>query len=289
MVDDVTADLFAKLMIECLGMSNLSLLVAATVGAIIIQSLARRCPKLRRRSQSAFKKRHVPLASSFLHVEETTERQRCCMVQTSSAIPGIAVRSVASGILFMAFFGTLWSDIGIGALHGWGWPWLLIVSVMIGIGLLIGGISLLLASRRLSNQVAEADIRRWRRTEFWFNMTFATEGLFIVVAGGICNALNRFDVFFPIMALIVGVHFFPLAALFQVKIYYLVGALFCLLAFITLLVVPESVKLGSQQITAQWVVLGFGAAMILWAVGLGLWLLGKKLLDLSEPTGAQKN
>jgi hypothetical protein len=55
---------------------------------------------------------------------------------------------------------------------------------------------------------------------------------------------------------------------------------------ITLLAVPESVKLGGQQITAQWVVLGFGAALILWGVGLGLWLLGKRLLALSKPTEA---
>jgi hypothetical protein len=91
------------------------------------------------------------------------------------------------------------------------------------------------------------------------------------------------------MALIVGVHFFPLAALFQVKTHYLVGALLCLLAIITLLVVPESIKLGGQQITAQWVVLGFGAALILWGVGLSLWLLGKRLLALSESPAASMN
>jgi hypothetical protein len=86
------------------------------------------------------------------------------------------------------------------------------------------------------------------------------------------------------MALIVGVHFFALAALFRVKIYYLVGAILCLLAIITLFAVPESVNFDGQQITAQWVVLGFGSAIILWGVGLGLWLLGKRLLTLSEAT-----
>lgn len=207
-------------------------------------------------------------------------------VPSSATIPSAAVRGVASGVLFMAFFGTLWADIGTGGLQGWGSPWLLIVSVIIGIGLLIGGISLLVASRRLSNQVAETDIRRWKRTQIWFGITFASEIVLIVVASVICNALNRFDLFFPIMAIIVGVHFFPLAALFEVKLYYLVGALLCLLAIITLFAVPESVSFGGQPITAQWVVLGFGAAIILWGVGLGLGMLGKRLLTLSEPTEA---
>lgn len=81
------------------------------------------------------------------------------MTQTSLTIPpGAAVRSIASGMLFMAFFGTLWASIGIGGLQGWGLLWPSIVAVLVGITLLIGGSSLLLASRRLSNQVAEADV-----------------------------------------------------------------------------------------------------------------------------------
>ena len=196
------------------------------------------------------------------------------------------MRGVASGVLFMAFFGTLWAGIGIGGLQGWGGLWLPILAVLVGIVLLVGGISLLLASRRLSNQVAEEDARRGGRTGLWFGITFASEILLIGVASRICNALNRFDLFFPIMAIIVGVHFFPLAALFQVKPYYLVGALLCLLAIIALLVVPESVTLDGQHITAQWVVLGFGAALILWGVGVGLWLLGRRLLTLPEPAEA---
>ncbi len=206
------------------------------------------------------------------------------MTQTSSTIPGFAVRGVASGVFFMAFFGTLWASIGVGGLQGWGGSWLSLVVVLIGIGLLLGGISLLLASRRLSNQGTNADAQQGRRTGIWFGSVFALEGIFIGVASVICNALNRFDLFFPIMALIVGVHFLPLAALFQVRAYYLVGTLLCLLSIITLFAVPERVQLGGQQLTAQWVVLGFGAAFILWGVGVGLWLLGRRLLALSEPS-----
>ena len=192
------------------------------------------------------------------------------------------MRGVASGVFFMAFFSTLWASIGIGGLQGWGELWLLIAVLLVGIGLLIGGISLFRASRQLPNQVAEADARQWKGRGIWFGVIFTSEGILIGVASGICNAINRFDLFFPIMALIVGVHFFPLAALFEVKVHYLAGALLCLLAIITLLVVPESIKPGGQQITAQWVVLGFGAALILWGVGVYLWLSGKRLLAPSK-------
>ncbi len=206
-----------------------------------------------------------------------------------STIPAGDIRGVASGVLFMAFFGTLWASIGIGGLQGWGGRWPVIGAVLIWLGLLLGGISLLLASRRLSNQVTEADAQHGKRTSIWFGLIFVTEGLFIGVASGICRAINRFDLFFPIMAIIVGIHFLPLAALFHVKSYYLVGALLCLLALITLLAVPQRVKLGGQQMTAQSVVLGFGAAVILWVVGVALGLLGKRLLAQAERTEAQTN
>jgi len=196
-------------------------------------------------------------------------------------IPQYALRGVASGVLFMAFFGTLWAGIGIGGLQGWGEPWLSVVVLLIGLGLLIGGIVLLLASRRLPSQAASADAPGDKRTNIWFGAIFAAEGLLIAIASVICNAINRFDLFFPIMAIIVGIHFLPLAALFQLKAYYLVGTLLCVLALLTF-AVPEHIRLGDQQITAQWVVLGFGAALILWAVGLGLCLLGQRLLALSS-------
>src|SRR5579872_3148827 len=110
------------------------------------------------------------------------------MAQTSSTFPGAAVRGVASGVLFMAFFSTLWAAIGIGGLQGWGGLWLPIVVVLIGIGLLLGGISLLLASRRLSDHVAQEDARQGRRRGTWFGIIFTTEGLLIAVAAVICNA-----------------------------------------------------------------------------------------------------
>lgn len=199
------------------------------------------------------------------------------MTQSSSVIPASAVRGVASGILFMAFFGTLWASIGVGGLQGWGEPWLSIVVLLVGLALLAGGIALLVASRHLPPQTAADDSQREKRTGIWFGSIFATEGLLIGVASVICNAINRFDLFFPSMAIIVGLHFLPLAALFEVKAYYLVGVLLCLLAAITLLAVPQQANLAGHAIMAQWVVLGFGAALILWGVGTGLWLLGNRL------------
>ncbi len=183
----------------------------------------------------------------------------------------------------MVFFSTLWASIGASGLQGWGGSWLTVVIVLIGIILAAAGFSLLFAARNLSDHVDEAAAQRGKRIGMWFGIVFGAEGLCIAIAAIICNAIHRFDLFFPIMSIIVGVHFFPLAALFEVKAYYIVGALFCLLALIALFLVPENARIGSQQITVPWVILGFGAAIILWCVGFGLCLLGRRLLTSHQP------
>lgn len=202
------------------------------------------------------------------------------MTQTSRAIPGAAVRGTASGVFFMAFFGTLWAYTGIMGLHGWGVPLLLVTAVAIGIALFIGGFSLIRASRELTNQVSKTDLRYGKRTSFWFNIIFAAEGLAIAITIAVCNATRHPELIPVVIALIVGVHFFPLAPLFQVRLYYFTGTLFCLLAIMTWLCVPTKVTLGEHQINTFMSVVGFGSALILWGTGLAIWLMGRRLLGI---------
>ncbi|WP_245645132.1 DUF7010 family protein [Peribacillus loiseleuriae] len=190
------------------------------------------------------------------------------------------MRGTASGVFFMAFFGTLWAYTGIMGLQGWGVPLLLVAAVTIGIALFIGGVSLIRASRELTNQVSKTDLRRGKRTRFWFNIIFAAEGLAIAITIVVCNATCHSELIPPVIAIIVGVHFLPLAPLFQVRLYYFTGALLCLLAIITLLVVPAKVTLGEHQINAFMSVVGFGSALILWGTGLAIWLMGRRLLGI---------
>ncbi|WP_274310265.1 DUF7010 family protein [Solibacillus daqui] len=202
------------------------------------------------------------------------------MTQTSKTIPRSAVHGTAFGVFFMAFFGTLWAYTGIMGLQGWGVPLLLVATVTIGIALFIGGVSLLRASRELTEQVSKTDLKRGKRMMFWFNIIFTAEGLAIAITIAVCNATRHTELIPVLIAIIVGVHFIPLAPLFQVRLYYFTGALLCLLAIITLLFVPAKVTLGEHQINAFMSVVGFGSALILWATGLAIWLMGKRLLGI---------
>ncbi|MFJ7306332.1 DUF7010 family protein [Peribacillus frigoritolerans] len=183
-----------------------------------------------------------------------------------------AFRGSGIGVIFMAVFGTLWAGTGVMGLQGWGFPFVELAAIFVGIIMVIVGISLIHASQKMSNQVSEDGARRLKRIGFLFNMVFIAEGLLIGIAIAICNLINQTDLIPGVIAIIVGIHFLPLASLFQIRVYYATGVLLCLLALITWLNVPDTVMVGEHQILAPLSLLGFGCALILWATGLRLWL-----------------
>lgn len=188
------------------------------------------------------------------------------------------VRGTASGVMFMAFFGTVWADVGIGGLQVSGAIWLLILAILIGAILFFYGIALIRGSRNLSN----TNPRNSKNVNKWFNVVFATEFALIIIAAIVCNATAHFDWFFPIMAIIVGVHFFPLAYLFQVKAYYVTGMLLCLLTIVTLLFVPLKVSVGQHQINTWWTLVGLGSMLVLWITSLVILSMGRRLLRIAK-------
>ncbi|MBD2867579.1 DUF7010 family protein [Paenibacillus arenilitoris] len=147
-----------------------------------------------------------------------------------------------------------------------------------GAALIIGGVGLVRASRALPDAAATSDPRLGKSTRLRFNLIFAAEGAAIAVAIAVCDAIDRTDLIPIIIALIVGIHFFPLAPLFNVRMYHLTGALLCVVAIATWLVFPEKVTVSGHEIIAYMSIVGLDSALILWATGLYIWLMGRSLL-----------
>ncbi|MFF2091370.1 hypothetical protein [Paenibacillus sp. NPDC058174] len=214
------------------------------------------------------------------------------MDNSTSSIPGAAIRGTASGVIFMAFFGTFWAYTGVMGLQGWGTALLLIIAVAIGLVLFLSAASLIRASRKLANQGSKSDLRVSKMKGKKFYFIFAGEGVAIYIAVLLCNSLGRPELIPGIIAIIVGIHFFPLAPLFQVRLYYVTGALLCLLPIVTWLSFSQKVIIDGHEVVAYMAIIGLGSALILWATGLAVWLQGKSLLSAAaaqqsgKPVGA---
>jgi hypothetical protein len=189
------------------------------------------------------------------------------------------VKGSASAVIFLAFFGTLWAMVGINGLQGLDESVFFPIAILIGVGLVAGGIYLLRAAKRRIVPSASQVSQGRRATYKWFWIIFATELIAIVIAKVVVGMIQRPDLFVPLTLLIVGIHFFPMAALFRIKLYYWTGVLLCICVPLTLVAVPERLHFENLQITVWWVVLGFSAAIILWGSGFVQWFRGRKLLD----------
>lgn len=94
----------------------------------------------------------------------------------------------------------------------------------------------------------------------WFGIIFAAEGIGIGVGSGILVGLNLTEWIAPWVALLVGLHFFPLGYLLHLWLDYVLGAAILILILVTILSVPAE----------SWaLVLGLGTAFLLWLAGWG--------------------
>ncbi|MCL6633859.1 MAG: hypothetical protein K6T63_14660 [Alicyclobacillus herbarius] len=203
------------------------------------------------------------------------------MSERHPTVPREAVRNIASGVFFMAFFSLMWSSWGTGSLNGLGkWlPWVIVYFVFIV--LLAGAIVLMRRARHL-NRATHEQMREWSGTGKWFGRIFAAEGVLVVISVAVCVVTHRPDLIAPAVSLVVGLHFFPLARIFHLKLYYWTGAVICLVAFIGFFLVPDTVILGGYEVQARPAFVGLSTALILWFIGGYILGIGIKMLKIND-------
>ncbi len=108
----------------------------------------------------------------------------------------------------------------------------------------------------------------------WFGIIFAAEGIAIGAGSGILVGLELTEWIAPWVALVVALHFFPLARLLKLPLDYVVGMGILLLTLFTVVALR----------TDLWaVVLGLGTAFLLWLAGWGrLYVAQQALRNLAH-------
>lgn len=174
----------------------------------------------------------------------------------------------AAGALLLTLFGALWASSAAFVLGPRERAVLLSVVAIVGVALTAASVRLLRAAARLPADASEEARRRGRTRGRRFSAVFAVEFAAIALASGLLGTagLDRFIP--PVTALLVGVHFLPLGAVFGMGLYYLTGALITLVATIAVAAPLLGVTLGGAF--AWSVAVGLATAAILWATALAV-------------------
>lgn len=178
----------------------------------------------------------------------------------SEASPHYLV-GVITGALVLTCFGAIWG------LQG---PQVMIViTPLVTIVLLV----LVLTTRQAVQRLLQAkespeEQGQFQQTSRRFGIVVVIEFAAIAAAIVLLMLFKHPEFIAPVICLIVGLHFLPLASLFQVRVYTLVGVALSLLGGGALLALLFGFTLGS--LSAWSVVVGLSTAGILWLAALFL-------------------
>jgi hypothetical protein len=144
------------------------------------------------------------------------------MTDNSEPVPRIAIKSIAFGILLMSLFTSVWLGIASSALSGI-YYWLCLgVLLVVLVSFVVYATRLIIKAKEFPRAKAE-DKAEGSRMQIWYGVIFGGEGLIIGATCGILGSRGLDNYIVPSIALIVGLHFFPMVAIFRRNFDYLTG------------------------------------------------------------------
>ncbi|MEZ0130038.1 hypothetical protein AB9T88_09885 [Flavobacterium sp. LBUM151] len=180
-----------------------------------------------------------------------------------------------SGLFFMTINTAIWTFISEYYLEN---KDLKIVGILLGIilaGFLYFYFKFVKAQKTLPEIIIEKTAEEKSR-EKWFLIIFGLEGFGILLIKNILVNINHDELFIPFFALIVGLHFFPLAKIFKRTFDYYIATWTCLLAVL-------GIYLITQKITTPYlanVIVSLGCAISTICYGIKMIIEGRKLLSI---------
>jgi len=133
-------------------------------------------------------------------------------------VPRALLDGVVVGLVLMAVFTTAWSANTLGTWPGAVGTAITAAGVATSAWFVVTAVRLGRTRRRASAEVTADDERRLRRSGRAFGFVFALEGVVIVAAANALTAVGRPDLVLPVIALVVGLHFYPMARIFERRI-----------------------------------------------------------------------
>jgi hypothetical protein len=189
-------------------------------------------------------------------------------------IPKVVVKSVAGGLLLMAFFTLIWAGIASGGQSGTPFYLIVIIFGIICCTFVAYAIFLFKASKNFAELSSDEDKAKGKKIGMWYGIIFGAEGVIIPI---VCCTLVFFKqekFIVPAIALIVGLHFYPMAKVFNRTIDYYLASWTCLVA-LAAIYFTEKATLPEATV---FLFLGIGVAVATTGYGIYMIYAGKGLL-----------
>ena len=152
---------------------------------------------------------------------------------------------LSNGITVLAISGVFWLSLGAWA-TGFGGLFVALLPVLfIGVILVRANVRL----RRRYSKFSPRNLRgapkgsQTRKIILGFYAVTAAQWLSIVLVGGICSAVNRPDLIWPLIGLVVSLHLLPLGWLFDVRPYYLLAVVGTVITLVSILGLTDGFRL----------------------------------------------
>ena len=201
--------------------------------------------------------------------------------QTSQGqdLPRAALLGLVSGIFFLTFFGAFWGFISAAYMNSAFQAIAFLLVGLVTLGFFGIGVILLRYASTLPKTVSPVDAAIGKRIAMWFGIIFGIEFLLIALANILLPTFQLDRFIAPMTALIVGIHFFPLARLFRIPVYTLTGVLLSALALVALVALLLGLPIAGPSPYNWSLFVGFGTTLVLWLTLLSITRFALKVMQ----------
>jgi hypothetical protein len=192
-------------------------------------------------------------------------------------IPASALRGVATGLLMMTFFTGLWSGIAYGGMQLSVFRFVLIIFLFLMLLFVVNGTRFFKTAKHFPDSISPEDEAEKKRMGKWFGIIFGAEGLGIFLAVNIVIKLGHPDLIIPVIALVVALHFYPMAKIFKRKIDYWLATWATLIALCGIIFAMNKI-MPSDSIQTF---VGIGIALATSSYGIYMIWEGRRLIKIN--------
>jgi hypothetical protein len=198
-------------------------------------------------------------------------------ITQTPVLPRKAVQGTGGGLFLMALFTMMWAGMADAGFEGRDHHLVFILFAIICLIFIAYGVRLFMAAKKFPIVTTEEDRLEGKKMGKRFGIIFGIEGTAIPIACVILGVTHHDQYIVSAIALIVGLHFYPMAGIFKRKIDYYLATWTCVIALISIFLIESG---QPQSFTMP--LLGIGVGLATTTYGVYMIVVGSVLINQSQ-------